>query len=165
MRDRIVKVLSLVLVVLCMAGIFWFSAQPAGESSQTSGGITNTVISIFFPDYDTWNAEIQQNIFETVDTVIRKLAHFSVYALLGALCMFAASRFFEKRIVQLSIAGVVSVLYAAGDEFHQYFVPGRSCEFRDVCIDAAGACLGILFVWLLLCFAVRIKSRRFEKRI
>ncbi len=44
-------------------------------------------------------------------------------------------------------AEVFCALYACSDEFHQYFVPGRSCKFFDVCVDSTGAFFGALFFW------------------
>ena len=38
------------------------------------------------------------------------------------------------------------ILYAISDEIHQYFVPGRSAEIRDVLIDVLGANIGILLI-------------------
>lgn len=44
-------------------------------------------------------------------------------------------------------AEVFCALYACSDELHQYFVPGRSCKFFDVCVDSTGAFFGALFFW------------------
>jgi len=46
------------------------------------------------------------------------------------------------------IAWAVGAAYAVTDEFHQLFVAGRSCEVRDMCIDAAGVLCGVMVVWL-----------------
>jgi len=40
--------------------------------------------------------------------------------------------------------GVAALLYAASDEWHQSFVPGRTATPRDVAIDAVGICLATL---------------------
>ncbi len=37
-------------------------------------------------------------------------------------------------------------LYAITDEIHQLFIQGRSCEFRDVCIDSLGVLTGIVLM-------------------
>jgi len=42
---------------------------------------------------------------------------------------------------------VASVLYAASDEFHQSFVPGRSCRLLDVLFDATGAAIALGLIW------------------
>ncbi|MDY6314114.1 MAG: VanZ family protein, partial [Clostridia bacterium] len=54
---------------------------------------------------------------------------------------------FKKTTAVISL--LCSALYAASDEFHQLFVPGRSGEFRDVCLDSAGALTGILIFILI----------------
>ncbi|MGL4522954.1 MAG: VanZ family protein, partial [Bacilli bacterium] len=39
-----------------------------------------------------------------------------------------------------------SVLYAMSDEFHQYFISGRSAEWRDVVIDGSGAVIALTII-------------------
>lgn len=40
----------------------------------------------------------------------------------------------------------IAIVYAATDEFHQWFVPGRSAWLLDIGIDSLGAMLGLLFI-------------------
>ena len=75
------------------------------------------------------------------DLLLRKLAHTVEYAILGALLL----RALERELPAL----VVGVAYAASDELHQHFVPGRRGAPLDVLIDSAGVALGIL-AWRLL---------------
>src|SRR5438067_13403916 len=72
----------------------------------------------------------------TWDYVLRKCAHVTEYAILGALLLRALGR-------QLP-AFLAAVAYAATDEFHQHFVRGRHPSPVDVAIDAAGVVLGVL---------------------
>ena len=72
----------------------------------------------------------------TWDLVLRKIAHFGEYAVLGLLLAWATRR--------EAVAAVLGVLYAAGDEVHQNFVSGRHAAVRDVVIDAAGVLTGVL---------------------
>ena len=51
------------------------------------------------------------------------------------------------------------MFYAITDEFHQYFIPGRSAEIRDVLIDSSGALTGILFVIIVLAIIKIIKKK------
>jgi VanZ family protein len=74
----------------------------------------------------------------TWDLVLRKLAHITEYAILGALLVRATGR------PPLAIA--LAVVYAITDEVHQTFVPGRAGRPLDVAIDTVGICLGAL-VW------------------
>jgi VanZ family protein len=77
----------------------------------------------------------------TWDTVLRKGAHITEYAILGALLYRALRR------EQVALAA--GIAYAATDEFHQHFVRGRLGSPVDVAIDAVGVTLGML-VWLRL---------------
>jgi len=40
-------------------------------------------------------------------------------------------------------------VYAATDEFHQLFVPGRSGQVKDVLLDSCGAAVGVLILMLV----------------
>jgi VanZ family protein len=75
----------------------------------------------------------------TWDTFLRKGAHVTEYAVLGALLYRALGR--EPLALAMGIA------YAATDEIHQYFVRGRHASPVDVAIDAVGVALGML-IWL-----------------
>lgn len=54
------------------------------------------------------------------------------------------------------------MLYAAGDEFHQGFVDGRSPKFFDVGIDTAGVFTGTIFI-LIIYLLVRRRHERLER--
>jgi VanZ family protein len=75
----------------------------------------------------------------TWDTVLRKGAHVTEYAVLGALLYRALAR--------EALALAAGIAYAATDELHQHFVQGRHASPVDVAIDAVGVALGML-VWL-----------------
>ena len=85
----------------------------------------------------------------TWDLVLRKLAHMTEYAILGALLL----RAIRRPGVSLALAA----LYAASDEVHQHFVEGRHAAPLDVAIDTVGALAGIL-AWRVL--AARFESGR-----
>lgn len=57
------------------------------------------------------------------------------------------------------ISSVICLAYAVSDEIHQYFVPGRSCELRDVFIDFSGSVLGIILIAIILIFFRNIKAK------
>ncbi len=71
----------------------------------------------------------------TWDLVLRKLAHVTEYAVLGALLLRACGSW------RLALA--LGVGYAATDELHQHFVTGRHAAVRDVLIDTAGVVIGL----------------------
>lgn len=97
--------------------------------------------------------------FKAASFIVRKAAHFTEFTALGICLSFSVCDCFRKlsghsKSVIKSIppdilAWIIGTLYAGTDEFHQLFVDGRGCEFRDVCIDAAGTALGIMIAGLI----------------
>jgi len=148
------------LMLAFMALIFFMSAQPADESAEMSNGLLDTFIGdifrFLFPQADD----------STLDHYIRKTAHMTEYACLAVI----SSLFFRELLRDTGVKQPLlfllpvlwSGLYAATDEWHQTFVPGRSGELRDVCIDTLGALLGvsILFLAASLFPRRRVKENR-----
>ena len=77
------------------------------------------------------------------DLIFKKGAHFTVYAVLAVLFRRALppSRWIWAQ------SWMFTVLYAASDEWHQSFVPGRHPQLTDVLIDLCGATTGLLIFW------------------
>jgi VanZ family protein len=75
------------------------------------------------------------------DTILRKGAHVTEYAVLGGLLYRALGR--------EPLALTAGIAYAATDELHQHFVRGRHASPVDVAIDAVGVAVGML-LWLRL---------------
>jgi len=68
--------------------------------------------------------------------VIRKCAHFTEYFLFSLLLLRAFRGDHEELSLPWIIAAIAVVAgYAALDEFHQSFVPGRTAEVSDVLLD------------------------------
>ena len=97
---------------------------------------------------------------------LRKAGHFTEFAALG-ICLltnvFDWITLHPDRQVGVLPASVAAwlggTLYAATDELHQLFVPGRSASFQDVCIDSAGVLSGIL-----LCVLIRAAVRAIRRK-
>jgi VanZ family protein len=70
------------------------------------------------------------------DTILRKCAHVTEYAIFGILLARALGRELP--------AFALGAGYAITDEIHQHFVRGRHGAPLDVAIDAGGLLLGIL---------------------
>ena len=141
-----------ILTILWMGLIFVFSAQNASDSSQLSGQTAFHAAFWFWPGFSELSTEAQAAWIESVQFWVRKAAHFLVYGGLGALLYGDFLLFHWSRPMKAGWAWVVGTLYAASDEIHQLFVPGRSGQLRDVLLDSAGVAAGIL----LAVFAVFI---------
>jgi len=84
--------------------------------------------------------------------LIHLIVHFIEYSVLGFLLVrsFAHSVGKEKFFFVATTAFVVALLFAASDEWHQSFVPGRNGQVITVVYDAIFAMLGIGSFLLML---------------
>lgn len=151
------KKIFTLLAILWMAAIFFFSSRNADESTAQSNRAGMMAGHLFVRDFDSWTEQEQLDFAKKIDHPVRKTAHASEYALLGML-LFGAMTGIRK--IRMGYAWLAASCYAATDEFHQLFVPGRSCQFTDVCIDSGGAALGILVAAGVSLLVFRIREWR-----
>lgn len=71
--------------------------------------------------------------------------HVCEFGLLSLLLMFA---FYEK--INIGILLSISILYGILDEIHQYFIPHRWFDYKDILCDGIGSILGIIGFFVLL---------------
>lgn len=154
MKKRFVSALPALTVMIL---IFCFSAQHSQQSNASSNYIVEKLIKVIQEAQSAVGMEVDQPgaklPIDTLTFLVRKLAHTMEYALLGlSLSFYLYQREYQgrRRFLLSLFAGF---LYACTDELHQYFVPGRSCEFRDVLIDTNGVFLGTItfffVIWLM----------------
>ncbi|HHX62265.1 MAG TPA: VanZ family protein [Epulopiscium sp.] len=124
------------LVILWMAVIFYLSHQPATQSSHLSSGVAELIMNIL--EKITPSGMID---FELFHHFVRKNAHFFAYLILGILVVNAIKK---DKGISIPAAALICILYAASDEFHQTFIPGRAGQLMDVLIDSSGSIVGIL---------------------
>lgn len=82
------------------------------------------------------------------DYFLKKSAHMFEYAVLFFLLVRALTKKKLKKATSkiFLIAATITLLYAASDEWHQSFVPGRGARLTDVGYDAAGMVISLLLV-------------------
>lgn len=137
------KVVKICFLVLWMALIFSFSNQIDVDSSKVSDGfIDRTVVKIYKIFNENTTKEKENEIIEKYTYPIRKLAHYTLYFILGILSFLVVKDYsINKKLIIYSL--LICFLYACSDEFHQLFVIGRSASIKDVIIDTFGSSCSI----------------------
>lgn len=151
--------------VLWCAVLFFFSGQDGIDSGELSWRFTQFVLRVFpFLPIDA----------ATLHPILRKCAHFGIFAVEGALLEWALlhtlpghslsghtlrghtlrghilhGRTLSSRTLSVLLSALICTALAGLNEYHQNFIVGRSAEFTDVLIDAAGGLTGVLMALLI----------------
>ena len=123
-------------------------------TSDNTSRIIVPILKWFFPRAS------QETLF-LVHHFIRKMGHLTEYFILSLLILRGIRAGKTGIHLGWALAAVAIVgCYAALDEFHQSFVPGRTAAVSDVLIDTAGGVAAQVVVALVMLFGDIRKKRR-----
>lgn len=146
MRRIFITAATVVLLGLLYSVIFGFSAQDAEESGSLSLHFSGKCAEILNSlSGGHWNEDKLYEVAEALEHPLRKLAHFTEYGCMGVLVYVLWSQWIRRGQGRYLLTAGWVFLSAAGDELHQYFVPGRYAGFGDVMLDTCGGVCGMLF--------------------
>lgn len=159
MNRKVCKAFFVALSLIIMCLIFAFSSQEANTSQSVSNGFLNTLFSLIIPNFKRLSLAEKTTLLETFSTTTRKLAHFGIYSALGFSLNATCYNDYKlsRRLRPIFVLGF-GLFYAAFDEVHQYFVPGRAMKFTDVFIDFCGVAFGAFILFVLYYLTKRGKS-------
>lgn len=162
MKKNILRIILAVLLLWTFFIIFGFSSQDGEQSGNLSKKITSITINTV-PQLRNLEENQKEEIAVKMEKIIRKMAHFSIYTLVGILLMSFISTYKIPQQYRAGISFITGIIYAISDEIHQKFVPGRSPQITDVMIDTMGVILGILIVMTVLEISKIIKLHKSGK--
>ena len=128
-----------VLLVLYVGFVFGNSLTPAVESSAQSMSVLELVTGVL-------SAAGLGNVGVT-EHLIRKMAHFGEYTVLGMLLAQCLSLYGLPRVNRWQLHAMMGFLIPFVDETLQLFTEGRSGQISDVWLDCSGCCSGRWFMW------------------
>lgn len=143
--SQILLTLFRVLFTLLALWTLWFifrnSLESGAISSAHSQAVTNTL-----------NRMLSQiGIHPLTNAVVRKLAHFGEYCLLGFACTLCLRVYTRHYIRHVSWPLLLGLLVATADEtLQRLFASGRDGSFQDVWLDFIGCSCGMLCAVCLL---------------
>ena len=164
------KILVVMLVIISVGGMYYFSSQNAQVSGSQSQAVVKVIDKI--RDKVTLKDEelikIQTKVytklrrFGSKSYIVRKMAHFSIYALIGSSLVLFIYVFSKKLLLSSNLAFLLSIIYAFYDEYRQLSVQGRVGSIKDVIIDSCGALSGITITFTIL-LIIKIIDLLFKK--
>ena len=169
MKIVFLRNLAGVLAIMWMCIIFAFSAQTKEESGAVSQSFTYQLVSntrTFF-NLDLSDARVKE-IADAIEGFVRKAAHMTEFGILSVLIFIWIGQWEMSLLRHGLTASGAAAVYALCDETIQLFVPGRAGRFSDVCIDSAGAVLGVVVFVVIVKLVTTIRSlkkKREERRL
>lgn len=148
------KIINIVLILICMTIVFSFSSEQGNKSKSTSRKVTEIIVQVISDK----PIEEKKELVHNVDKVVRKLAHYTIYTILGVVVMnyfYNTDKSLKEKIKYTLICGTG---YAITDEIHQLFVAERSARLFDVGIDTLGVITGIAIYLIAIKIIKSIKN-------
>lgn len=159
MKKNIIRIILSILLIGTFNIIFGFSEQNGEESSGVSRKVTQFIVENILHTPE----ETKIQTIEQLEGIVRKLAHFSIYTVVGILLMGLVSTYNIEEMKRIYISIIIGIIYATSDEIHQFFVPDRAAKFTDVMIDTMGVALGALLVLLFIKMLVKNEHKKCQK--
>jgi VanZ family protein len=151
----LLKPISFIPALIMMYIIFSFSAQDGTASSNLSYKVSYKVIAIADQKLDLNLTDKQiTSCIRKINYYVRKTAHVTEYFILAVSIALPLYVYGLRGILLTLVAGIICVGFAFSDEFHQFYIQGRSSSTRDVFIDSCGSILGIISV-RMFCYIIR----------
>lgn len=139
-----------IILIVVFVTAFWFSSRPVDESRGQSNGLLIRMKVI-----------IQRDVEERTPRYlfwgngIRKGAHFGLFAMVGAGAYLVTGSLKRSILVTLAMGSI--------DEIHQYFIPGRGAQIRDVMLDTLGGSIGAFSIRSFIAKVTKSKRRARRK--
>lgn len=137
------KKIKLLLVIIWLVIIFLFSSSSGTSSNSLSKGIINKGIVVY---EKITNTDVNNKlIIKKLNYPIRKLAHYSIFFILGILVyLFLLTTNIDNKVL-FSI--FICILCALLDETHQIYTSGRTPKILDIFIDSFGSISSISILY------------------
>jgi VanZ family protein len=144
----------LVLTFMWLILIYGMTEMPYFNGESTSSAIektidkTETIKKKIVKTEDTApivSHQTDPRVIHHLNVFFRKSAHIIVFGVLAILIYQSLKRSSYSYLIAL----LLTFLYAIFDEWHQSFVPERTSAFKDVLFDTFGACIALLFLYII----------------
>ena len=150
------KIICWLLVVFWLLVIYLFSSHDGSISNHESKTFTHIALEEIakFAQKIGIIEEIPtgkeaEGLVKDFNPFMRKLAHFSIYFILGILIMVALTPYRMPPLVQFMLTIILCFFYSLTDEYHQTLVSGRNGTIIDCIIDTIGSTSAAL-LWMVL---------------
>jgi VanZ family protein len=167
--------LILILILIWIGLVFYFSSQPPDVSGRQSGNVykfLKKVDNVLDFTQTRWYRNLRSLLEKwwfpdkkpTGEDLVRKSAHFGLYFIMGILSFTFSYTYLRKYVFSILMGVSLPTLIAVLDEYNQSF-RGRGASLYDVIVDMNGAVIGTVLIFLFLLTLKLFKRRGLRRRI
>lgn len=150
-KRLIISIVLTILTLLLLFFIFYHSSMNADDSGQESTGVMEFINDFF--------KKLGLGISFT-DHIVRKIAHFTEYFVLGALLCCTAFSYTLKLKVSLIFSPIFGLITAVLDELSQKLSVGRSAQVSDVILDFCGVLTAAIVTGFFIYMIFQRRNKR-----
>ena len=161
MKNRkIASIVMLFIFIVLVFSAFSMSQVNAPASNAMSRDVAS-IIQKFTASHFIINPK---DVFwrETLNDILRKMAHVFEYLLMGLFLNLLISFWTDRLSISAPVSLLVCFVLACADEWSQLLTPGRGPAFRDVLIDSIGVLSGIVvssMIYALIRYISNLKTK------
>ena len=159
--------LSLLFAILLISNavvIFMLSSENATDSTNRSEGAADIIAGVVVDGYHDMSEVQQEAEISKLHVPLRTLAHFSLFASLGAIAtLLVYSLGLKKWYFTILTPLAFGLLYAIFDELHQQFSADRVSDIADVLVDFAGTFSAVAIVNIVALVVLYVAKRKGEE--
>jgi VanZ family protein len=135
----------ILLTIIWIIVIYFFTELPSFNGQSTAAVINKTVVANEITHHVVSSSTGSLITLNELNILFRKSAHIFVFGVLA----FLFFKCLDFRRYSYLLAWFFTVIYAAFDEWHQSFIPGRVAAIKDVLFDSIGALVALLIIYFL----------------
>ncbi len=141
------KSIAYVLWLLWLFIIFYLSNQPGNISGGESSHLIYNTLHFIYTCLNLDTSHLTEFV-NVIHNPLRECMHSLEYLILGVLTinLLIQTQVKENKMI---ITILFCFIYAATDEIHQLFIPGRTFEYFDILMDMVGTLIGTLITKLI----------------
>jgi VanZ family protein len=145
-KRYLLKTLCWLIVLLYMAGMFYFSSQSGAHSNK----ISEEIVAAIKQHVPLTSILEEKNFIQQLDYnyILRKCTHFIEYFILALMVYFALRICGVRPKTTTLITFAFCIIYASLDEYHQSFVIERTPALKDVIVDVSGGILALTILFI-----------------
>ncbi len=148
MENVVSRLWNWIFVIICLAGIAYFSQQqysqqdisPFIEQNERLVSMVKElpVIEIFYYNDPALVINSHQDTVGFIHFVFRKLAHLTIYGLFGLSLLLVVRPVIKNPLARWMIVGILVLLVAGLDETNQFYSNSRTGCKEDILLDFSG---------------------------